>query len=481
MGGGDSESGGTKLRHSVVAAVSLSLAFSWKSSADFVLVLLGIPSCIAFVFSHKPNPSVYFFQIPDVSIAGLYPVVDNYINEEHGKRSPKSLAELSTEALCRSLPYLNGELPPGLPQDVVDDVVESLVKHFALNATTLRVLRNCELGVLSLAGCRGVTDQWLEPLSTRSVTSSPEVIPLAHDESGVQSMDLDDDRKSGGVFDSHKFEDSSCSTSSFVTAASTPCIPELPQLTSVSAGTPMEGLAVLNTKRSHSPAMISLPTVTTNLTLLDLRGSQRLTDRGLMQLTDLRRLEVAKLDNCHALVGRGLLALSSSHRLHTLSLANCRRLTDEAVINVSHLLSLEALSLGGCRCLTDRSLAAVADLYALRKLDLSQCDLISDSGLEQLENLECLEELSLGWCRQITDQGIDILSAQPERSTTLRILRLARCPISDQGVEYLGRLLALEELDLNGCSSVGSTALGKTLESLTHLANLDVSFCPGIL
>jgi hypothetical protein len=440
--------------------------------------------CIAFAFCHKPNPSVLYFQIPDVSIGSLYPVDDNYINENHGKRSPKSLAELSTEALCRSLPYLNGELPPGLPQDVVDDVVESLVKHYALNATTLRVLRNCELGVLSLAGCRGVTDQWLEPLSTRSVTSSPEVIALAHDESGVQSMDLDDDRNSGsvfyGTFDSHKFEDSSCSTSSFVTATSTPCMPELPQLASVSAGTPMGGLTA-NTKRSHSSAMVSLPTVTTNLTLLDLRGSQRLTDRGLMQLTDLRRLEVAKLDNCHALLGRGLLALSSSHRLHTLSLANCRRISDEAVINISHLLSLEALSLGGCRCLTDRSLAAVADLYALRKLDLSQCDLISDSGLEQLENLECLEELSLGWCRQITDQGIDILTAQPERSTTLRILRLARCPISDQGVEYLGRLVALEELDLNGCSSVGSTALGKTLESLTHLANLDVSFCPGIL
>jgi F-box/leucine-rich repeat protein 14 len=258
-------------------------------------------------------------------------------------------------------------------------------------------------------------------------------------------------------------------------------MPEVPQLAAVSASTPMEGLTVSNTKRSHSPAMVSLPTVTTNLTLLDLRGSQRLTDRGLMQLTDLRRLEVAKLDNCHALMGRGLLALSSSHRLHTLSLANCRRITDEAVINISHLLSLEALSLGGCRCLTDRSLAAVADLYALRKLDLSQCDLISDSGLEQLDNLECLEELSLGWCRQITDQGIDILTAQPERSTTLCILRLARCPISDQGVEYLGRLVSLEELDLNGCSGVGSTALGKTLESLTHLANLDVSFCPGIL
>lgn len=111
------------------------------------------------------------------------------------------------------------------------------------------------------------------------------------------------------------------------------------------------------------------------LTLLDLSGSQRLTDRGLLQLsnTPLRFLEVARLDNCHGITGRGMLAFSHSRRLHTLSLANCRRLTDEAVVNVSHLgTSLMALNLGGCRCLTDRSLEALSGLVELRKLDLSQ-------------------------------------------------------------------------------------------------------------
>ena len=122
---------------------------------------------------------------------------------------------------------------------------------------------------------------------------------------------------------------------------------------------------------------VSTPTsgTTSTLTLLDLRGSQRLTDRGLLQLshTPLLSLEVVRLDNCHGISGRGLLAFSRSHRLHTLSLANCRRLTDEAAVNVSHLgTSLMALNLGGCRCLTDRSLEALANLMELRKLDLSQ-------------------------------------------------------------------------------------------------------------
>lgn len=115
-------------------------------------------------------------------------------------------------------------------------------------------------------------------------------------------------------------------------------------------------------------------TTTSSLTLLDLRGSQRITDRGLLQLshTPLLSLEVARLDNCHGITGRGLLAFSRSYRLHTLSMSNCRRLTDEAIVNVSHLGNLMAMNLSGCRCLTDRTLEAIGELHMLQKLDLSQ-------------------------------------------------------------------------------------------------------------
>ena len=220
---------------------------------------------------------------------------------------------------------------------------------------------------------------------------------------------------------------------------------------------------------------------TANLTLLDLRGSQGLTDQGLLQLLNLPALECARLDDCHSIVGRGLLAFSVSHRMRTLSLTNCRRLTDEGIINISHLVSIEALSLDGCRCLTDRSLEAIASLSELRRLDLSQCDLLSDAGLEHLESIETLEELSLGWCRSITSRGLDILTSQPGRAQGLRTLRLARCMITDEGVECLGRLAALNELDMSGCSSVGSLGLGRALEKLPNLQRLDVSYCPGIL
>lgn len=462
---------------------------------------------------------------------------DNYVVEDNGLKSPKSLAELCTDTLCRSLPYLDGALPPGLPQDIVDDVAASLVKHSALNATTLRVLRNCELGSLTLAGCRGVTDEWLEPLSSSSFSTacatpplmpSPPLGPIGYKgdtdytaDTVMEDMNLDGDYDERYISNAHnatmaystkevfypaKHEessyngsgeerDSSCSTSSFVSASSTPFGSAM--LTSPSSMSLKEDNNIDQGKskqdfkddfdESKLPANINPQPdlnkhfITSSLSLLDLRGSQRLTDRGLMQLSDLSSLEIAKLDNCHSIQGRGLVALSCSHQLHTLSLANCRRLTDEAIINISHLISIETLSLDGCRCLTDRSMVAISNFTHMKRLDLSQCDLITDSGLEELEHLECIEELSLGWCRSITDLGIEILTKQPGRSENLRILGLARVPITDTGVQHLGNLSVLEELDINGCSNIGSLSLGNVLAKLTKLTSLDVSYCPGIL
>jgi hypothetical protein len=285
------------------------------------------------------------------------------------------------------------------------------------------------------------------------------------------------------------YEDmSACSTSSFVSAAShhnkfddgdDPSV-----LDSASLPSPYHhrgARSVLTMGDGHSQEPGRAHNVTYALTLLDLRGSTDLTDRGLLQLCDLANLEIAKLDNCHGLVGYGLLALSSSRHLHTLSLANCRRLTDEAVISVSHLSGIRALVLDGCRCLTNRSMTALSELKDLRKLGLSQCDLITDQGLEPLATLDKLEELSLGWCRRISDHGIDALTLQPGRASNMTILRLARVPVTDEGVAHLARLVAVEELDLSGCPNVSSAALGKALHHLVRLKVLDLSYCPGIL
>lgn len=81
----------------------------------------------------------------------------------------------------------------------------------------------------------------------------------------------------------------------------------------------------------------------------------------------------------------------------------------------------------------------------------------------------------------ISDDGLEILANQPNRSQALHTLRLARCSITDDGLEHLEKLEHLQELDLNGCINISSSELGETLGKLVHLTSLDVSYIPGIL
>ncbi|CAJ1942982.1 unnamed protein product [Cylindrotheca closterium] len=420
--------------------------------------------------------------LPDDSISNQYPPSENFIIEDSGTHSPKTLAQLATETLCRSLAYLDGELPLGLPQDVVDEIVESLTEHNALNETTMKVLRNCEISALNLSGCRGVSDSWLKSFNTYATDTG------SSDDSGIALSDVDDgmeiDDGSSDVFynTTSNFEERqnfldesppSSTSSSFKSAHSRPWTPAKEDTIEC------DDMVVYHDEFTFDdPALAS---AFGNLTVLDLRGSHGLTDTGLSYLNDLRNLEVARFDNCHSIVGDGLSVLHSSQRLHTLSLANCRRLTDEAIVHISHLKSLEALSLDGCRCLTDRSLDAISGLVLIKKLDLSQCDLITDDGLTYLSGLEELEELSLGWCRNLTSFGIDILTSQGGRQFSLRMLCLARCAIGNSGVECLNRLEQLEELNLSGCTAISSAVLGRSIGALSMLSVLDVSYCPGIL
>lgn len=340
-------------------------------------------------------------------------------------------------------------------QELVDELLRSLVNHSALNVSTLKALRKCELGQLPLQRCRGVSDEWLIALNNED--SAPNA------NGNYQYLDEE--------------VDNSSSTSSFHSAFSTPR--KLPMTSPLLLG----DNAIADIAISTGTTMVDMRHVsaTASTTVLDLRGSQKLTDRGLLHLQYLSALEVVRLDHCHSISGYGLIAFSNSHLIHTLTMSNCRCLTDEAISKIGHLSLLTSLALDGCRCLTNISLRTIGALTNLTKLDVSQCDLLTDDALIHLHQLIYLEELSLGWCRRITDRGIQILADQPLRQDNLLTLCLARCQISSVGVRHLARLKALQNLDLNGCCEVKSFVLGETLSSLGNLQSIDVSYCPGIL
>ena len=98
--------------------------------------------------------------VMEMSLSSLYPIDDNFVTVEDGFCTPKSLENLCIDQVCRSLPDLDGELPPDLPQYIVYDIQKSLISHGALNALKLKALRHYELGHLPLPEC----NEWIPPL-----------------------------------------------------------------------------------------------------------------------------------------------------------------------------------------------------------------------------------------------------------------------------------------------------------------------------
>ena len=85
----------------------------------------------------------------EISMSLLYPTNDNYVTVEGRYHSPKSLEHLCIDQICRSLPELDGDIPPDKPHYIINAIFQSLVSHGALNETTLKPFRHYELDELA--------------------------------------------------------------------------------------------------------------------------------------------------------------------------------------------------------------------------------------------------------------------------------------------------------------------------------------------
>ena len=86
--------------------------------------------------------------IVDMSTNKVYTSKDTV---EGGFHSPKLLENLGIDQFCRSLLDLDGDITLGHPQYIINDIVQSLVSHGALNEITLRSFRQYELDQLPSA------------------------------------------------------------------------------------------------------------------------------------------------------------------------------------------------------------------------------------------------------------------------------------------------------------------------------------------
>ena len=164
----------------------------------------------------------------------------------------------------------------------------------------------------------------------------------------------------------------------------------------------------------------------------------------------------------------GLAALVLLSKLEGLDLSHCR-IHDAELARVGLLIHLKELNLQLCD-VTAAGAAEIAKCTALQRLDLGNCFRLTDQCLEPLSALTKLQVLNLKDCQKVTDKGMEHLAHLP-----LEELNLKMCAITDKGLDHIGKMRALRSLVLFHHELKGPGFIH--LVNLSHLRVLDLSGC----
>lgn len=122
---------------------------------------------------------------------------------------------------------------------------------------------------------------------------------------------------------------------------------------------------------------------------LELHGLCNVTDKGLMDLTQLTSLTFLDLSGCDRITDRGLKSLTGLPSLSELILYDCSRITNaglnwlSVMTSLTHLdIGVESVPLG--EKITDEDVQPLVGLSILKSLDIRGRDSITESGLSFL-------------------------------------------------------------------------------------------------
>lgn len=209
---------------------------------------------------------------------------------------------------------------------------------------------------------------------------------------------------------------------------------------------------------------------------------QKVTDKGLLSLAPLKRLESLSIRECE-IKGTGFAKLDLP-RLKNLNFG--RKNADAVLKNCGHLTGLREVDVHSTD-LTDKGLKSLAQFPSLEKLLISSCPGVNGSALQHLRELKLkkidaadnkftavgfqallglthLRDLSLSYARFPLGEIGSLVQLK-----RLQTLRIGGAKVSEEQLEFLGRLRQLKELSLNGCAGVTD----KTIELIAGLPKLE--------
>jgi len=167
----------------------------------------------------------------------------------------------------------------------------------------------------------------------------------------------------------------------------------------------------------------------------------------------------------------GFEALSRSRTLESLWTGrDTINLTDRGFAALSRLASLRGLGVS-CKNVTDEGLSRLPDFPGLR--ELTPID-VTDAGFAHVGGCASLERLTCMYCRDTTDAATRHIAG-----LQIRYYYAGLTLITDASLEILGRIQALEQIELYECNGVTDAGLVH-LAAMPRLREVHLDSLPGV-
>ncbi|XP_041376599.1 F-box/LRR-repeat protein 2-like [Gigantopelta aegis] len=169
--------------------------------------------------------------------------------------------------------------------------------------------------------------------------------------------------------------------------------------------------------------------------------------------------------------------------LKTLILINCKDLTDVGITTLcTHQRYLEQLDFSYCTNVCDGSFVAISNnLPQLQSLKVSNCPQITDKATHMLKYCTQLEELDLSGCSHLGSKGL-IEGLCKGRQCHLTTLNLSCCSLLTDTLvlELCNNASHLTDLDLGSCFHLTDLSVHAISKNLRQLRTLRLAWCKEI-
>ncbi|XP_059843192.1 F-box and leucine-rich repeat protein 13 isoform X3 [Hypanus sabinus] len=215
-----------------------------------------------------------------------------------------------------------------------------------------------------------------------------------------------------------------------------------------------------------------------NLTTVTLLGSPHISDTAIKALVQGSKLTTFKTEGNKRITDTSFKIFSTScPNLNHIYVADCSRITDNSLKFISTLKNIIVLNISDCMSITDagiRSFLEGASGQKLRELNISNCILITDLSLLKIaQRCLSLTHLRMRYCLHVTDSGIEWLGSLP----TLTNIDLTGTNVQEQSLSGLSSNHKIKELTVAKCSGVTDNGLQKFYHKMHNLEYLDISHC----